>query len=59
MGEYYEVAMLCGIYYVEFQNGETDWEQRAIKMTPEQLEEYEDLQDRHAREEQELLASFV
>ena len=59
MGDHYEVIGLGDGIYIEYQNEESDWNTKVIKLTEEQAQRLETLEERHYEEKQNLIKLMV
>lgn len=45
MGDYYELKTLAGVSYIEYSNEKTGWNEIAVQLTDEQLEQAQAFHD--------------
>lgn len=58
MGDHYDLVMLGGKFYIDGQSQLTEWQPKAVDITPEQLRKFEEMESKHHQERQKLLKSM-
>jgi hypothetical protein len=59
MGDWYEIKELAGVYYIEYQNADSEWQPVAVKLTDSQVlkaEAFEEMQAQQKHEFYKLMA---
>jgi len=59
MGEHYEFKELAELPYIEYRSDKTNWQSKALKLTPSQYEKIRQFYEDNYREEQAWLKSIV
>ncbi len=59
MGDWYEIKELAGVYYIDYQNDNTDWNNIAIQLTDSQSIEVEAFVEKQLEDKHEFLKAFI
>jgi len=59
MGDWYEIKELAGVYYIDYQNDNTGWNNIAIQLTDSQAIEVEAFVEKQLEDKHEFLKAFV
>jgi len=55
MGAYYEMQYFCGDYYLIYQDSSTDWKEKSIKLSKEQVDSIDNFQAEQRESESKFL----